>query len=244
MAIVNGWLDWAAKVPGPPEKVYRQPNSAKGYVPHSAVGFYGGWSSRLFDMTKVNGRFTPYAAASVTGWIAYDGQVTQHYDFTKSCWASGNFHANTNFIAFENEGGFNPHNEPLTPQQTSANIRIIQELSHWKGWEPKRPVTDSDKTATLYEHNECVKLWGGHATLCPSSRIGWAEILAAFEETEDEEMRLVRERSSGFVFVMAGVWYSYLHRIEDAVAMGVSTDIEVVPDGTLQSYVRADKWWA
>ena len=61
---------------------------------------------------------------------------------------------------------------------------------------------------------------------------------------EDDEMRLVRERSSGFVFVMSGVWYSYLHRIEDAVAMGVSTDIEVVPDGTLQSYVRADKWWA
>ena len=85
-------------------------------------------------------------------------------------------------------------------------------------------------------------------TVCPGD--GAYSILPTIKieryqpEQEDEEMRLVRERSSGFVFVMSGVWYSYLHRIEDAVAMGVSTDIEVVPDGTLQSYVRADKWWA
>ena len=205
MAIVDGWLDWAAKIPGPVEKQYSQPNSAMGYVPHSAVGFYGGWESRLFDMSRDpdTGQFTKYAAASVHGWIAYDGAVTQHYPFTASCWASGNFHANTNFVAFENEGGYSPHNEPLTPQQESANVRVIQELSAWRGWTPSRPADANDKTATLYEHNECVTLWGGGSTSCWSHRGDWTAIMAAFQEEDDMfDGRLMRDPATGEIWAV------------------------------------------
>lgn len=49
MAITpDGWFDWMRREPGPPDKVYSQPNAVDFYVAHSAVGHYGGWASRLF----------------------------------------------------------------------------------------------------------------------------------------------------------------------------------------------------
>ena len=76
MIAQDGWLDWAAREPGPSDKTYSTPNALKGYVPHSAVGFYAGWKARLFSQEKrPDGRYTAYAAASVHGWIAYDGKV-------------------------------------------------------------------------------------------------------------------------------------------------------------------------
>jgi LysM repeat protein len=180
----DGWLDWARRVPGPADKVYSTPNRGVGYVPHSAVGYYGGWSARLFsDERHPDGRYTSYAAASVHGWIAYDGAVTQHYPFTASCWASGSARANTSFIAFENEGGFDPHNEPLTTAQIDANVRIIRELAAWRGWPGfRRPAGAHDLDANLYEHRECVR-FGSAATACPSGRIPWDRILAALTTT-------------------------------------------------------------
>ncbi len=69
-------------------------------------------------------------------------------------------------------------------------------------------------------------------------------LLAKQNEPEEEDMaQLIRERSSGFVFTLAGVFYSYLERIEHATDVGTSTQINVVPDGTLGSYVRADMGW-
>jgi nucleoid-associated protein YgaU len=175
----DGWLDWAVRVPGPPDKVSSGTNPAMGYVPHSAVGFYGGWADRLFSTDRrPDGRYTPYAAASVHGWIAYNGAVTQHYPFTASCWASGSTFPNSNFVAFENEGGFDPHDEPLTPAQISANARIIRELAAWRGWTGlRRPKNEHDTSGNLYEHCECVR-WGSLPTACPSKRIPWDDILA------------------------------------------------------------------
>lgn len=187
--IVDGWLDWAIRVPGPPDKRYSQPNVARGYVPHSAVGFYAGWESRLFSTERDSDdptRYSRYAAASVHGWIAYDGSVIQHYPFTVSCWASGNRHANTNFVAFENEGGPpGDESERLTAKQIAANVRIMRELSAWKDWKPSRPKNRTDRTATLYEHHECVRLWGGNATACPSKRIPWQRMLRTLKDEGD-----------------------------------------------------------
>ena len=236
----DGWLDWAERVPGPADKIYSQPSAASLYVPHSAVGYYGGWASRLFSTARtgfcrhggvhlsLGGDYTPYAAASVHGWIAYDGSVTQHYPFTASCWASGVEFLNLNGIAFENEGGYDPHNEPLTDAQNDANIRIIKELVVMAGWTPRRPVDANDQTATLYEHHENVR-WPGHlATACPSNRIPWGLwlsrlqgaamssqsvdrynwwIVEAFDEQEVQlDLRLFETRTPDEAIVLMQQW--------------------------------------
>lgn len=183
MAITtDGWLDWAQRVPGPADKRYAEPCTSNLYVPHSAVGYLNGWYDRLFSTARdAQGRYTPYAAASVTGWINYDGTVIQHYPFTVACWASGSLHLNVQGNAFENEGG-PPSNvsEPLTEAQIEANVRILREMAAWKGRNPatywRRPTSAADLTATLYEHNETTR-FGGSPTACPSNRIPWAEIL-------------------------------------------------------------------
>ena len=195
MSISEGWLSFASRVPGPPEKTYSQPNSAKMYIPHSAVGYYEGWLGRLLSTQRnVDGRYTPYAAASVHGWIGYHGEVIQHYPFTVSCWASGSRYPNTNGIAFENEGGvIGNESEPLTEAQVAANVRIIQELSAWKGWTPKRPTGPGATNASLFEHRECVR-WGSRPTACPSGRIPWAEILRRLEMPENAEKLLAVTR--------------------------------------------------
>ena len=183
MITSDGWLDWAERVPGPADKVYAQPNTIEGYVPHSAVGYYSGWSARLFSTDRrPDGRYTSYAAASVHGWIGYDGSVIQHYPFTASCWASDSIYPNTHFVAFENEGGFRPENEPLRPAQLAANVRIITELRTRYGWHScRRPTDEQDVSAQLYEHNECTR-WGSAATSCPSSRIPWDIVVPAVQD--------------------------------------------------------------
>ena len=72
MAITaDGWFDWMRREPGPPDKVYSETNRVDFYVAHSAVGYYGGWSSRLFSRERdAAGRYTAYAAVSAHGWIA------------------------------------------------------------------------------------------------------------------------------------------------------------------------------
>lgn len=183
MVGADGWLDWAERVPGPADKVYGVPNAGIGYIPHSAVGYYSGWASRLFSADRLaNGDYSVYAAVSCHGWIAYDGTVKQHYPFTASCWASGSRYPNTHFIAFENEGGFRPVDEPLTEAQVASNVRIIRELAAWRGWGGfRRPSHALDTAANLYEHRECVR-WGSAPTACPSGRIPWARILAGLAD--------------------------------------------------------------
>lgn len=180
MITSDGWFDWMERIPGPADKVNSGTNTAKIYLPHSAVGYYGGWSARLFSQERrPDGRYTAYAAASVHGWISYSGHCIQHYPVSASCWASGSAFPNLNGIAFENEGGYQPENEPLRPGQINANVRILMDLAAWKGVQPsywRRPGSDNDMSATLYEHRECVR-FGSAPTACPSNRIPWAAIL-------------------------------------------------------------------
>ncbi len=191
MAITpDGWFDWMQAEPGPPDKVYTQPNAVDFYVAHSAVGYYGGWASRLFSRQRdANGRYSAYAAASAHGWIPYDGACIQHYPLTASCWTSGSRTANTRGVAFEIEGGApGRESEPLRQAQTDALVRILSDIAAWKGesndyW--RRPVSESDLNATLYEHRECVR-FGSRPTACPSDRIAWHEILGRLKPRPSE----------------------------------------------------------
>ena len=174
----DGWLDWAERKPGPSDKKYSHENAAIGYVPHSMVGYYGGAMTRLMSQQRTSdGSYTSYASASWHLSILYDGQVIQHYPLTVSCWASGSYYPNTNFIAAENEGGPPGHeSEPLRAGQVEENRQIIAELVAWKGWRPRRPTGPDDMTATLYEHNECTR-FGSAPTACPSGRIPWDNLM-------------------------------------------------------------------
>jgi hypothetical protein len=183
----DGWFDWMRRKPGPPDKVYSQRNAVDFYVAHSAVGYYGGWVSRLFSTARdAVGRYTSYAAVSAHGWIPYDGAVLQHYPLTASCWSSGSREANTRGVAFEIEGGApGKESEPLTEAQRGALQRILEDIADWKGvtnayW--RRPSGDRDLDATLYEHRECVR-FGSGPTACPSNRIPWGELLSELGET-------------------------------------------------------------
>ncbi len=186
----------------PPDKVYSAVNAVEGYVPHSAVGYLPGWLGRLFSNARLpNGRYTPYAAASIHGWIPYNGKVLQHYPFTASCWGSGSAYPNTHFPAFENEGGA-PGNESeaLTDFQLYTNERIVWELADHYGWVPKRPRGPSDVSASLYEHRECVR-WGSTYTACPSGRMTklWVKVEEDMKKIAELEQR-VSDMEAGFEF--------------------------------------------
>mgnify|MGYP001592820203 CR=1 FL=1 len=207
----DGWFDWMARDPGPPEKQYFDRlsglplgNTATVYIPHSAVGDnYLAWrDGRLWNMTRLpDGNFTPAARASLHGWInksELDG-CRQHYPIWTACWSSGSFRINVNAVAFENQGGA-PGNEaePLTEYQVWANARIIQELSQVVGWIPQRPTSTLDLWASLYQHNECIR-FGSLPTACPSGRIPWDEIIRRLEPppmSQEDAAELERLRNN------------------------------------------------
>ena len=191
MITADGWFDWMDREPGPADKVYSQPCKSELYIPHSAVGYYQGWKGRLFSTDRLpNGNYTPYAAASVTGWFFQEAgrRPVQHYPLTASCWASGTRELNTRGNAFENAGGpaSNP-SEPLTKWQEDCNLRAIKEIGEWKGRPVSywiRPSQIGDLKATLYEHRESV-WFGGLPTACPSGRA--APIWARLGELQEED---------------------------------------------------------
>ncbi|HLF79615.1 MAG TPA: N-acetylmuramoyl-L-alanine amidase [Dehalococcoidia bacterium] len=258
MITADGYFDWARRDPGPSEKQYTAPCMSQGVINHSAVGYYNGWRSRLDDMSKdANGRFTPYAAASVTGWVEKDGTLIQHYPITASCWASGNGIANIAFNAFEHAGG-PPGNEsePLTAAQKAADLRIIRDLMAHKKLTQVRRITElapgpargaapapiGTTAFWLGEHNEAVTLWGGAPTACPSKRIPWAEYLAALQNLPDG-LSLVRSSAASYTFLTLALggkrrWKVYIDslaalRAVSAVVGGVVTiqqaELDAIP---------------
>jgi hypothetical protein len=199
----DGWFDWMERVPGPADKVYSAPCTSEIYIPHSAVGYLPGWYSRLFSTARLpDGQYTPYAAASVTGWFFQEQgrQPIQHYPLTKSCWGSGTRELNTRGNPFENEGGpASNKNEPLTGWQIDCNLRAMREIGEWKGYPPgywRRPAFPGDKTATCVEHRESV-WWGGLATECPSERA--RAIWARLGELQEDDMPFTPEQLEAIV---------------------------------------------
>jgi len=193
MILPDGWFDWAERDPGPPDKRYTELCISEGVVFHSAVGYYRGWLSRLFSAERLpNGRYSNYAAASVTGFILFNGALKQHYPVNISCWASGSRYPNTHFNSFEQEGGYPDNRQPWTVQQTETAIRVTKEIAVARQWTPRRPNSPQDVLATLYEHNECVR-WGSAFTACPSGRDNWDAILRSFAmPTPEDQLKIIR----------------------------------------------------
>jgi len=185
MAIVDGWLDWAVRHPGPANKVYVTPNEQRGLVCHSAEGYN---PSNFHELDR------PDRAASWHCTNSLDGTFYQHYPFSASCWASGNYEANTRFVAVESEGVVGVDG-PLNTLQVDNMLRLVHDL-------PFFPVRKS----TLWEHNEVATMWAPNAgpTSCPSHR--YDPFFAALEDdfmsllTPDQQRKLLLRLFAGSEF--------------------------------------------
>lgn len=166
MGIVEGWIDWAERRDGIPDKVYSQPNRGEGIAMHSVVGNLPNHRipGRFLDTTKANGRYVPAAAASCMFILYRDGHLVQMYPVTASTWTSGGFDGNTRYWAVEAEGGLNPTNEPLEKPAEDTFIRLVTE------WENEKPGRRAQPGVNLLQHKEIARKYGYAATACASDR--------------------------------------------------------------------------
>lgn len=183
MIDANGWLDWAERVPGHPEKANAGRNPVLGFVAHSAEGWEGYLRSNPPQHPSVGGRKSWHLSNLVSG------KLLQHYPIYVKCWASGANYPNDNYVAMEHEG---VAGQILTPPQVETTTRVISEISKLKNWEPIRK-------STLWEHNECTR-WGAEPTACPSNRIPWEEILRKLNpplptELRKSDMRIIHDHT-------------------------------------------------
>lgn len=183
MITPDGFLDWAIRMPGPPDKTNGGVSPVTGFVAHSAEGYEPAIMGVLND---------PSRRASWHFTNLYDGRLWQHYSIFAQCWASGAAMPNNNWPAMEHEG---IAGEALTEAQVATTTRVIRDLSALKGWPPKRPVSSADISARLWEHREMVR-FGADATACPSGRIPWTEILRRLDEQEDDDMWIRHNRTA------------------------------------------------
>lgn len=167
--IVDGWLvhpDFI-RVDGVPAKVYTEPNTGEnGLAGHSVVGeepdFLDGVPNRFLSEEMVGGRFTAYAAASCQNILRKRMKHVVMYPVEMATWTSGSRAANCTTWASEAEGGWSPHNEPLTEHQMRGEIVVATAWEQTK----KRRLTAAD----LNEHRHLVARFGGDATACASGR--------------------------------------------------------------------------
>lgn len=172
--IVNGWLDWAERMPGRPATgngFNTGINDVRGLVFHSAEGF----APTMLSKTSQWGYYSAEYPWHLSNLL--NGRLIQHHPFTVRCWHGSAF--NQSYVGMENEGR-TPDGAAVGPVlndgQIANAVHVAKDLSAWKGWTPKRPTSASDLTATFYEHNETVR-FGGTGTQCPSHRIPWQKIM-------------------------------------------------------------------
>ena len=75
----------------------------------------------------------------------------------------------------------------------------------------------------------------------PGSRFDWDRFIRMLSGQEDDMAELVKEQAEPYVWVVAGNWKRYLHRMVDARALGISGEVKEVPAGTLRGLGRADQ---
>lgn len=178
--IVNGFLDWAdSSDRGPAGKVFAQLNSGEGIVFHSMEGGYDGSLRELMN---------PSRQASWMFSNRLDGTLMQHYPITASCWASGNFPANTRYWSQELEG---TAATPINEVQSRTVRRLIAE---WAEWSHKQPV----RLGNIWEHREVWNLdpvSNAGPTACPSERYTafWPTMLQGDDMTEEQVRALIKE---------------------------------------------------
>lgn len=175
--IVNGWLDWAIKLPGRKDFTYEGTNQARGIFLHSAEGYRDG----LLDLA-LNGPLSWHFSNM------FNGDFYQHHPITTRCWHASA--ANFDYLGCENEGiGDINKGRPdptLLEPQIQNNVRLISELEIYTGKKASR-FWPSIQFLGLCEHTEVTRI-GGTATACPSGRIPWDEILRRLTNvpTDDE----------------------------------------------------------
>lgn len=171
--LADGFLDWADRLPGIPDKVYSEPNRGLGLIGHSIVGTPAAALGRFMSTQKdAAGNYTGYAAASVMFINPKVGPLTQMYPVWASTWTSGGRQANTSLWAIETEGGA-PGNEsePLNDNQVGNLLRLADDFEQHTG----RKVTRSaggglHEGDTFREHGEVAQQYGYSGTACPSHR--------------------------------------------------------------------------
>lgn len=176
--LVDGWVDWAIRHPGPDTKQYAVQNAFHGIVCHSMEGWLAGSLAELEKLSR---------NASWHFSIALDGTLYQHYPITASCWASGNYIANTTYVAVECEG--RGVDGPLTELQIITMQNLLRELNF------TIPGVD------IFQHNEVATRWSPNAgpTACPSNR--YDEL---FELLRDDMSPEERETFNALVTIFGG----------------------------------------
>ncbi|HXH05356.1 MAG TPA: peptidoglycan recognition family protein [Vicinamibacterales bacterium] len=176
MISADGWVSFAERRPGPPEKVSPGINTVAGAVLHSAEGYEAAIMSTLATR-----------AASWHFTNLYDGRLWQHYPVSARCWhVGGASFPNNSLVSIEHEG---IAGERLTEAQIATSVRVLRDLMAYGGWQPRRPESPFDRTATLYEHRECTR-FGAGASACPSGRIPWDEILRRLQAGGEDDMMI------------------------------------------------------
>lgn len=161
----NGWVSWAKRVPGVPDKVYSQRNRMFALIGHSIVGSTQSALGRFLSTARQpNGQYTRQAAASCVFIAEKSGTLIQMYPFWTSTWTSGGPEANTSFVPIEAEGGpIGNEREPLTDEQVFTLLRLSKEFEALTG----RKVI---RGTTFREHGEVARQFGYAPTACPSGR--------------------------------------------------------------------------
>lgn len=197
MSIVDGWLDWATREPGPANKQYPTPNRGIGIAWHSMEGWYPG---SLAELMK------PDRQASWTFSLLRDGALMQHYPVTASCWASGNAGANTRYWSVELEG---IQSMPIDDGQLRTALRIISEWEAHTGLVATREG-EPDDGRTMVQHREVATLWSPNAgpTACPSERYArlWEALASRAQEGENVTLE---ERLGRLERLVAGNGYRF-----------------------------------
>lgn len=180
--IINGWVDWAIRIDGVPDKVYTQKNTGEWITCHSVVGeeseFQDGVPNRFLSTDKdSSGRYTDSAAASCMFILRKNGDLIQMYPVWASTWTSGGREANTRSWAIEAEGGLYPYTEKLTSQQSETFVRLVREWETYTG-------CIALPNETLLQHKDVARLFGYASTACASDRYSeaWNMVLQSSEE--------------------------------------------------------------
>lgn len=197
--IVDGFVSWATRRPGIPDKVYSERNRGLGFIGHSIVGRerpdQDGIPDRFLSTAKDDaGRYTAYAAASCMFILRLSGELIQMYPVWVSTWTSGGREANTSYWAIEAEGGDVPYDEPLNAAQVATLLRLCDEFEAYTG----RKVV---RGSTFREHGEVAMQFGYDATACPSNR--YRTFYAAMEAREKEDEMTDDERE--LLLLVAGL---------------------------------------
>lgn len=183
MAIINGWVDWAVRIDGIPDKVYTAKNTGEWITCHSIVGeeseFQDGVPNRFLSTEKdSDGNYTASAAASVMFILRKNGTLIQMYPIWASTWTSGGREANTRSWAIEAEGGLNPYTEKLTSQAALTLVRLVRE---WESYLGRKAIPNE----TLLQHKDVARKFGYLATACASDRYSEAWDLC-LQSNEDD----------------------------------------------------------